>query len=1562
MKKVLGILLALCILMTLMCCLQPAALAAGNAGAWEYTLADGRVILTKYLGSASDVFVPGSLKTDTGWLPVAGLGDAVFKGKTNLTSVTIADGVSSIGAEAFSGCMGLLCVLPGKGLTSIGREAFAGCTALNSMIMPDGVTSIGENAFSGCEAVTLYCGKGTPAYKYAFANGVRYRYYNNSTAPRSITENGFTAAVSNGEATLTGIDANMKEVTVPATIGGFPISRLHGAFTGKNVETVALPDSLRVIPEEEFSRCTSLCTISLPNSITEIGPLAFSGCTSLREITIPESVMTIGDSAFSGCTVLEAVQIPDSVTTIGTQAFSRCTALETVTIGTGVTQMRGSVFANCSPKVYIKDIASWCKMQGGLSSVSAENLFIDDISLAELHYTITIPGTVTSIANSAFGLRSDIKSMTIPATVTELGENSLPADAVLYVTDNSAAHTYAKERGLFYVLSGNSPTTTTVDGVTYFISGGEAIATGYTGTETTVTIPETVASATVVGLAGTFAENTTITSVTLPSTLRFIREKSFSGCTALASMDIPNGVKFIGALAFAGCTALKSLTIPPSITEIRDSAFFNCTITDVYVEDLTAWCRIHFRTMYGNPLNNANNLHVENRLVQDLTIPSGVTTICDYAFVGLKGITSVSIPEGVTSLGFMAFYGCTNIKEAIIPRSVEEFGRLGGKDYALFDMNTVWCVYKDSEAHKYAKTKNCLYDLLDDGINYTYVETDIRYFIANGEACALSALVSNLRQYKMQDEIEGYPVTNMIGTFANQTRLEYVCLSINLKGIGAKAFWNCTNLVKIDNFPDKLESIGWSAFFRCGPISRLTLPEGIKEFALEEVQYAKIRTLVLPKSLQHLDCEMHDPQISLFIVYENSHAHQMIAENADRYGFLYHVLPEDGNPEVVYGATFSGTVTDTTGTPVAGAEVRLIRDDGAETELAETNASGEYTFPYVPVGRYTVRVTDSAENTASETLEVKRMNVFDVYFAGETDFVLKAARKVTGTVSPAGVAKVTLCDAMGHVLAETESAQDGSYTFTGIPNGTYILKAETEQGSVTQEITVFNEKVTAEALTLPSATASLSGTVRIADRTEAKSTRSWVQVTLYNMEGNIVAQTKTDETGAYSFSKLPQGAYAIYAETSEMRPDAKGGYKRSHALTGCGYIELTHPEAYTAPEITVREKSKHHAEISGLLQTAEGEPQSGEVFLTDVDGNETVRTKVKADGEYIFRNVDDGVYFIIGTSEKAGMGINVVVVCEGVVSGVKNVTAKRDEDIVTHESNMAAIPDCADKAAALSHKEAIANEKRFYDSLSDKKKKQLSKGYLEKLSHLTSLLAGCDTEGGALSGGGMAVSGDELESGQAIEFILTVEEASKTNVGSDGITDNVQYEQKAIEDAAGDRNLVKYYNISLSKSNGDSAKPIESIKRDTDTTGKLRITLPIPDDCKGHKHYAFVHVHNGKAQMLVDLDDDPNTVTFEVDKFSTFALCYTDEVLTGEVEPVTANSLAIGNNGKLTVSAAEAGRLCIATYNSTKELIDVVFYEIKADSVTDYDFAENQAAFLWDANNRPLTDKFTIKK
>jgi hypothetical protein len=67
-----------------------------------------------------------------------------------------------------------------------------------------------------------------------------------------------------------------------------------------------------------------------------------------------------------------------------------------------------------------------------------------------------------------------------------------------------------------------------------------------------------------------FFENFYLTSVTLPQSLRIIRQNAFHACSMLASITIPSGVTTIGNYAFFNCRALTSMMVqgvqPPNVT------------------------------------------------------------------------------------------------------------------------------------------------------------------------------------------------------------------------------------------------------------------------------------------------------------------------------------------------------------------------------------------------------------------------------------------------------------------------------------------------------------------------------------------------------------------------------------------------------------------------------------------------------------------------------------------------------------------------------------------------------------------------------------------------------------------------------------------------------------------------------------------------------------------------------------------------------------------------------------------------------------------------------------
>jgi len=188
--------------------------------------ASNMVQISGYTGSATVVNIPPTIQN----IPVTSIGSNVFKDRTNLTGVTIPDGVTDIGVAAFSGC-----------------------TNLTSIIIPDSVTMINEGAFRGCLKLTSI------------------------SLPKKMTEIYVNVFSQTG---LTG-------VVIPNGVTGIGI----GAFSNcANLTSVTIPNSVTNIDVLAFSGCTGLTSITIPASVTSIGDRVFEGCVNLTSITFQGTI------------------------------------------------------------------------------------------------------------------------------------------------------------------------------------------------------------------------------------------------------------------------------------------------------------------------------------------------------------------------------------------------------------------------------------------------------------------------------------------------------------------------------------------------------------------------------------------------------------------------------------------------------------------------------------------------------------------------------------------------------------------------------------------------------------------------------------------------------------------------------------------------------------------------------------------------------------------------------------------------------------------------------------------------------------------------------------------------------------------------------------------------------------------------------------------------------------------------------------------------------------------------------------------------------------------------
>lgn len=151
--------------------------------------------------------------------------------------------------------------------------------------------------------------------------------------------------------------ANPKTVVIPAThrspyksddFGVCPVTSIEvGGFrSATNLESIHLPDTIKVIGHEAFKGCTNLKYINLPDGLTWIQGSAFSGCSKLEAISIPDGITVIEGGTFCGCTCLKNVNLPSTITSINSEAFRYCASLDHFTATGSIQTIQRGAFWN----------------------------------------------------------------------------------------------------------------------------------------------------------------------------------------------------------------------------------------------------------------------------------------------------------------------------------------------------------------------------------------------------------------------------------------------------------------------------------------------------------------------------------------------------------------------------------------------------------------------------------------------------------------------------------------------------------------------------------------------------------------------------------------------------------------------------------------------------------------------------------------------------------------------------------------------------------------------------------------------------------------------------------------------------------------------------------------------------------------------------------------------------------------------------------------------------------------------------------------------------------------
>ena len=147
----------------------------------------------------------------------------------------------------------------------------------------------------------------------------------------------------------------LKELVLPSALESIG----PNAFSGLLLKEIKLPQTVTTIGESAFENCTSLVSMDLPAGLERLSDYLFSGCTALAEVTLPTGLKRIGGRAFDECVSLEKIALPEGLSSIGTMAFHRCSSLKELTIPSTVTEMGDGAFVSCSGIVSITTAATF---------------------------------------------------------------------------------------------------------------------------------------------------------------------------------------------------------------------------------------------------------------------------------------------------------------------------------------------------------------------------------------------------------------------------------------------------------------------------------------------------------------------------------------------------------------------------------------------------------------------------------------------------------------------------------------------------------------------------------------------------------------------------------------------------------------------------------------------------------------------------------------------------------------------------------------------------------------------------------------------------------------------------------------------------------------------------------------------------------------------------------------------------------------------------------------------------------------------------------------------------
>lgn len=677
-----------------------------------------------YDENASDFFVwngclfayRGSSKTPVIPSGVCGIGDEVFE-NSDITGVTIPEGVRYINNGAFKNCTSLKNVKIPKSVQKIGGYAFYECSSLSSVTFSVGLKSIEDNAFGYCEALKkVVLPEGLEKLDGAF-----YGCYNleNITFPSSLSE------IDSERSAI--YDTKWYENIAygdPIYCGGLFLGfKYNYTVPHENIKinsTYTVRAGTKTVYMNKCCYVDKLTTLNLPDglkSLTIKSPTNVNSNYKITKLTVPESVDYVD---IEGMYDLKTIKLPTTAK-LDAGCFMNCPAIESLTIPKGNIRLEASL-SHCVKLKSITLPSDTMEVVGDIGSKNLTSVNLSNVRILTGGFNSCTGLTKVNLPDSLLSIEGAFSGCTNLTTVTG-GKN------VRYLDSGFSACPKLKSFGSIgenlSVLEHNSFKGTAwynsqKDGVVYF----KNFAYCYKGTmpkNTQLTFKEGTKA--IVG--GFIFGDLELTP----------REVANFEPPVLTKVVIPKSCQYIGYYAFYGCESLKNITLNGGELVERDA--------------------------------------FQNNGCETITLPSTMRVVDDESFTG-KNLKTVNLNDGLQYIGEGAFFSMGKIKNMTVPASVTYIGvqAIGyyppdpDNPFVLSEVIPNFVIYGTSgtEAQTYADSNGIQFNSIASG---TTVKGTAKSYLSADDTVTIQLVKSGVAVY--ETTVKGNSADYSISGVANGT-------------------------------------------------------------------------------------------------------------------------------------------------------------------------------------------------------------------------------------------------------------------------------------------------------------------------------------------------------------------------------------------------------------------------------------------------------------------------------------------------------------------------------------------------------------------------------------------------------------------------------------------------------------------------------------------------------------------------------------------------------------------------------------------------------------------------